>query len=309
MGDARGDQAGPRRPGLSRRSFLAATGTLAAASALPGCTRDGDRTPAAGASAVPQPGLRVPENVEHTGTAIGRFLDPDQIAIVTAMAARIIPGDDDDPGAVQAGAVEYIDRLLATHEGYPRRTYTSRPFAQTYEGDEPPPDEEGVIWVHEDEIERYGWQSGLPPREIYRMGLPRLDVLAEQREGTGFADLDEDAQDSLLEAIEDAEDDDVNDLFDELPSSTFFELVRQHVVEGFLSDPIYGGNRDLVGWQLIGFPGSQRGYSPEEMLDPDFSRPPQGLAQLPMMHGGHHEDEHGEALGSLRRRHPNGPLD
>jgi hypothetical protein len=25
--------------------------------------------------------------------------------------------------------------------------------------------------------------------------------------------------------------------------------------EGFYADPIYGGNRDRVGWDLIGFPG------------------------------------------------------
>jgi gluconate 2-dehydrogenase gamma chain len=168
------------RGGLSRRTFLAVGSTIAAASVLPGCTpgRDRGATPAAGPSAAPQPGVRVPENREVVGGTLGRFLDPQQIALVTAMAARIIPGDEDDPGAVDAGSVEYIDRLLATHEGYPERTYTSGPFAVAYEGDEEPEPEEGVIWVQEDELERYGWQSGLPPREIYRMGLARLDALA-----------------------------------------------------------------------------------------------------------------------------------
>jgi gluconate 2-dehydrogenase gamma chain len=26
-------------------------------------------------------------------------------------------------------------------------------------------------------------------------------------------------------------------------------------MEGMFSDPIYGGNRNKVGWQMIGFPG------------------------------------------------------
>lgn len=304
------DGADGDRSRLSRRSFLAVTGTLATAAAVPACTpaRDRGAVPREGPSAVPQPGLNVPEAA--TGEGLGRFLDPQQIAVVTAMAARIVPGDADDPGAVEAGAVEYIDRMLATHEGYAERTYTLRPYAQTYDGDTPPPAEDGVIWVHEDEIDRYGWQSGLTPREIYRMGLPRLDALAQQRHGSDFVDLDDDLQDELLAALEDDEDDDVDALFTDFPSSTFFALVRLHVVEGFLSDPVYGGNRDLAGWRHIGFPGAQRGYSPQELMDPDFSREPQSLAHLPAMHGSHRADDHGgEALGSIRRRHPNGPLD
>ena len=32
-------------------------------------------------------------------------------------------------------------------------------------------------------------------------------------------------------------------------------MLLQNTVEGFLADPMYGGNRDFVGWKLIGFPG------------------------------------------------------
>jgi gluconate 2-dehydrogenase gamma chain len=35
----------------------------------------------------------------------------------------------------------------------------------------------------------------------------------------------------------------------------FFPLLVTHTRQGFLSDPIYGGNRNQVGWQVIGFPG------------------------------------------------------
>ena len=30
--------------------------------------------------------------------------------------------------------------------------------------------------------------------------------------------------------------------------------------EGFFADPIYGGNRDMVGWKMIGFPGARYDY-------------------------------------------------
>jgi gluconate 2-dehydrogenase gamma chain len=32
--------------------------------------------------------------------------------------------------------------------------------------------------------------------------------------------------------------------------------------EGFFSDPLYGGNRDMIGWKLIGFPGARYDYRP-----------------------------------------------
>ena len=32
-------------------------------------------------------------------------------------------------------------------------------------------------------------------------------------------------------------------------------MFRQNVLEGMLADPMYGGNRDMVGWRWVGFPG------------------------------------------------------
>ena len=38
-------------------------------------------------------------------------------------------------------------------------------------------------------------------------------------------------------------------------SVDFFIMFRQNVLEGMLADPSYGGNRGMVGWKWIGFPG------------------------------------------------------
>ena len=35
----------------------------------------------------------------------------------------------------------------------------------------------------------------------------------------------------------------------------FFNLLRRNTIEGMFCDPQHGGNVDMVGWQLIGFPG------------------------------------------------------
>ena len=35
----------------------------------------------------------------------------------------------------------------------------------------------------------------------------------------------------------------------------FFPLLITHTRQGFYADPIYGGNKDQVGWKVIGFPG------------------------------------------------------
>jgi len=42
----------------------------------------------------------------------------------------------------------------------------------------------------------------------------------------------------------------------------FFDFLLQNTIEGFFWDPIYGGNRDMVGWKLIGFPGARYDYRP-----------------------------------------------
>ena len=83
----------------------------------------------------------------------------------------------------------------------------------------------------EDAPPELGYQGKTTPREIYREGLKNLK---------GFDRLTLEEQDARLQQIE---------------SSRFFSLLRQHTIEGMFSDPIHGGNIDMVGWQLVGFPG------------------------------------------------------
>jgi len=43
-------------------------------------------------------------------------------------------------------------------------------------------------------------------------------------------------------------------------SKLFFEQVLGNTMEGFFGDPIYGGNRDMVSWKMVGFPGARYDY-------------------------------------------------
>ena len=84
-----------------------------------------------------------------------------------------------------------------------------------------------------------GYQGKATPREIYKEGLKTL---------RGFLRLDTAAQDQALKKIE---------------NTLFFRLLRTHTIEGMFCDPMHGGNIDMIGWQLIGFPGPRMGYIDE----------------------------------------------
>ena len=100
---------------------------------------------------------------------------------------------------------------------------------------------------------------------------------AADRFGTGFLSLGDDDQDQVLVDLEEGE----APPFIEVDSRDFFVLLRQHTIEGMFSDPMYGGNRGMVGWELIGWPGAQRAYSPAELTTEDAPRPPQAMSHLP----------------------------
>ena len=77
----------------------------------------------------------------------------------------------------------------------------------------------------------FGYQGQATPQQIYRQGLKELK---------GFDRLGPDEQDQKLKQIE---------------ASLFFSLLRQNAIEGMFCDPMHGGTIDMLGWQLIGFPG------------------------------------------------------
>jgi gluconate 2-dehydrogenase gamma chain len=96
-------------------------------------------------------------------------------------------------------------------------------------------------------------------RDAYATGLAALDSYAERTAGQPFAELGPDIRDALIGELE------RNRVAGFTPDSlTFFNLVLGHTLEGTFGDPHYGGNRDFVGWELLGYPGIRLAVAPEE---------------------------------------------
>jgi hypothetical protein len=99
-------------------------------------------------------------------------------------------------------------------------------------------------------------------QETYVRGLAALDAAAEVAHGGAFAALPAEQQDGLLGEMERGM----------LPGMTapsgleFFEVLLTHTRQGLFGDPVHGGNRDGMGWQLLGYPGVRDGFSREEQL-------------------------------------------
>lgn len=75
--------------------------------------------------------------------------------------------------------------------------------------------------------------------EELRAGLTELKASAEANYGgTGFANRPAAQQDALLRGIE---------------TTSFFNTVRYLTIAGMFASPALGGNRDKVGWELLGF--------------------------------------------------------
>ena len=151
-----------------------------------------------------------------------RFLD--------AAVARLIPADELGPGAKEAGVTVFIDRQLTSSWGTHGRHYRMGPWR--------------------DGTPQQGFQSRLTPQEIYRAGIRETNLLCVKRHGKAFEFLGPEQQDEVLHALEDNE-----APLESLSSRLFFNLLLRNTMEGFFSDPMYGGNRDKIGWKLIGFPG------------------------------------------------------
>lgn len=164
-----------------------------------------------------------------------RFLSDEERQFLTAAVDRLIPADE-FPSASEAGVVRFIDDQLAGSYGAGDIFYVRPPFHQG--------------------TDSQGYQSGAPA-ELYRTAIAEIDAAVRKKHGAGFAALSPEAQDAVLGALEEAE--------MELPTASatsFFNLLLQNTKEGYFGDPVYGGNRGMQAWRMIGFPGARYDYRP-----------------------------------------------
>jgi gluconate 2-dehydrogenase gamma chain len=239
-------------PGLSRRALLAGT---AAASVLAGTGPSHARIISGMPGWVPD-AASPPKAVDPAGW---EFFTPEEAASVEALVDRIIPPDPQTPGGKDAGCAVFIDRQLAGPYGSARALYMRPPF-------------------YENAPATQGAQSPLTPAERYRRSLAALDQHCTTAfVGKHFHQLSGDQQDALLTQMQKGQ-----LTFPNISSQAFFEILLQNTREGFLADPVYGGNRNMAGWRHIGFAGARYDYRDwVHEYDKPYPRPPVSIGGRP----------------------------
>jgi gluconate 2-dehydrogenase gamma chain len=165
-----------------------------------------------------------------------RFFTAQEGRAMEAMADRFIPPDPQTPGGKDVGCAVFVDRQLAGPYGQQDGDYVSPPFMKG--------------------TRQQGAQSEGGPARTIRDGLAALDgYCAAQFGGKVFADLSDDQKDEVLSGIET---DKVK--LDRADGKAFFAEALKLVQQGFFADPLYGGNRNMAAWKMIGFPGARYNY-------------------------------------------------
>jgi gluconate 2-dehydrogenase gamma chain len=193
------------------------------------------------------------------------FFDDMQRRTIEAAMARIIPTDH-EPGAREAGAIDFLDRYLAGIDAVYAKPDGS--------GFAPPQGKRAEAWRQRIEI----------VRRKYLDGIDELNQRSRAEFGDEFALLPADQQDVVLTLLEGPvlDEEQAREEAETVAGFTppepalqqiaaeidldFFPLLVLHTRQGFLADPIYGGNRNRVGWDVIGFPG------PSSMADAHAGR-------------------------------------
>jgi hypothetical protein len=278
-----------RKGYLSRRDFLKITSLAVAGAGLAACQPSNENNTGIQTTPIPVPNQypEIPFAPPEPPPYILKVLTSDEAKEVEALTARMYPGDASDPGAREAGVANFVDKKLAFNDGYVEYTYTHPPHAKTYEGDQPPDqktDELGeIVWIKKSEAERYGYQSILKPVDRYRAGLKSVNDYSTAKYGSKFVDLPEATQDQVLSDMEAGN---ASDYFKDPTDKQFFKMLQDDTIHGMFSDPAYGGNKDMIGWKQIGYPGAQRAYTPNDLHTEGPIRPPQSLAMLHRFHSG-----------------------
>jgi gluconate 2-dehydrogenase gamma chain len=220
---------------ISRRTFFRMAGAVAAATAAE----------VRGATGQPAPG---------TQQATYIFFNADEARLIEPAVERLIPADENGPGALDAGVPNYIDKQLGGAWGAGERLYRSGPWQPG--------------------APTQGYQLPFTPAELFRHALRAVNTDLSKR-GQAFGKLSPADQDAYLKSLQTGKFD-----LNGVPSNIFFESLLEMTIEGYFSDPVYGGNKDMVAWRMIGFPGAYASYY--DLVDKygiDYRREPMSMAQ------------------------------
>jgi gluconate 2-dehydrogenase gamma chain len=229
---------------IPRRDFLkgAVVGTAALATGGPAAAQTAAPASAAQASPDAEPLLTLTAT-EH--------------AFIVTAVDTLIPADELSPSGSACGVAAFIDRQLAGAYGMGARLYRQGPFPKAKP--------------------ELGYQLSLNPREFFRTGIESANVWTRKTYGKDFDRLSETDREAALKAMEDDK-----APFPGFSSRMFFDALLQITMEGFFSDPIYGGNRDMAGWKMVGYPGLPATYRDDvkTYFGKKYDKPPRSIADF-----------------------------
>jgi gluconate 2-dehydrogenase gamma chain len=196
-------------------------------------------------------GLSSPSGTPYRPT----FFNATEWAFLHAACDRLIPADDVGPGALQVGVPEFIDRHMQTPYASGDIWYMQGPFIEA--------------------APQFGYQGRLTVRDILRVGIHAMDMHCQANySGKAFTQLAAAEQESLLTSAESGQ-----LQLEEISSREFFNQLLAETRLGYFCDPAYGGNKDMLAWEMVGYPGARADYADwVEVRDRPYPLPPVDLA-------------------------------
>jgi len=182
-----------------------------------------------------------------------QFLNEEELHFLDAAMEQLIPDDAQHPGAKGAGVTTFIDRQLSGPYGMAQTWYMRGPWKKG--------------------TKQQGYQSKLNPAQMYRTAIRDIQAYCQKKYNKRFEALPSATRDEVLHGLESG---DVN--LPNVPSKEYFTMLWNNTQQGYLADPMYGGNRDFAGWKLVGFPGPRYNYVEEiEQYGKPYTLPTVGL--------------------------------
>jgi gluconate 2-dehydrogenase gamma chain len=241
---------------IPRRRFLLGAGMAgtAVATGFASSTPGEAQAPSGQAAPVSSAQTRLPAAPEPETLLV---LTATEAAFVSAAVDALIPADELSPSGTDCGIVTFIDRQLASAWGGGAKMYRSGPFQKGK------PEQ--------------GYQLALTPKEYFSAGIAEANDWSRKTYGKEFDRLSPGDRVAALKAMEEGKAEFVG-----LGAKPFFERLLSITMEGFFSDPIYGGNRNQASWTMLGFPGLPATYASkfEEYRDKRYKAPPQSIADF-----------------------------
>jgi gluconate 2-dehydrogenase gamma chain len=229
---------------IRRRNFLMGAGTAVAASLTQPVAGEAQTAPAAppAPSDQPEPLLTLTAT-EH--------------AFFAAAADTMIPADELSPSGSDCGVATFIDRQLAGSYGAGARLYRDGPFNKAKP--------------------EFGYQLPLNPHEFFRAGIAAANDWSRKTYGKDFDRLADADRIAALKAMEGGTAEVAG-----VSSRGFFEALLQITMEGYFADPIYGGNRNMASWKMVGYPGLPATYREDikKYFGKKYDKPPHSIADF-----------------------------